>query len=113
MGIGSDAVVKVKTDDRGRMLPHELEKSLIKAKEDGKLPFCVVATAGTTVFGAFDPIRSIAKICKRFGIWLHVDACLGGSFLLSPRYRSRLDGIDEADSVSWNLHKLAVSNEML
>lgn len=90
------------------MIPEELENEIKAAIKGDKNPFCVIATAGTTVFGAFDPLKKIAKICEQYGVWLHVDACLGGTFLLSPRYRSRLDGIEQADSVSWNLHKLAV-----
>lgn len=108
MGLGSDAVIKVPTNERGKMIPEELEKAIKAAKNDGKVPFCVVATAGTTVLGAFDPLVEISYVCKRHGLWMHVDAALGGTFLLSSKYRSLLDGVEAADSVAWNLHKLAV-----
>ena len=107
MGHGTNSVVKVKTDDRGKMIPSELEKEIENTIKDGAVPFVVIATAGTTVLGAFDPIREVAAICAKYNIWLHVDAALGGTFLLSLKHRTLLDGIELADSVAWNLHKLA------
>jgi glutamate/tyrosine decarboxylase-like PLP-dependent enzyme len=64
------------------------------------------ATAGTTVLGAFDPLREIAAVARREGVWLHVDGALGASAVLSERHRELLDGVEEADSLTWNAHKL-------
>uniref|UniRef100_A0A2K6BF10 Cysteine sulfinic acid decarboxylase n=1 Tax=Macaca nemestrina TaxID=9545 RepID=A0A2K6BF10_MACNE len=72
----------------------------------GAVPFLVSATSGTTVLGAFDPLEAIADVCQRHGLWLHVDAAWGGSVLLSQTHRHLLDGIQRADSVAWNPHKL-------
>ena len=58
---------------RGRMIPEELEKLIIRHKKEGHLPFFVNCTTGTTVYGAFDPIEPIADICEKYGIWLHID----------------------------------------
>ena len=69
-------------------------------------PFCVVATAGTTVAGAFDPLVDVADLCAMYGVWMHVDCCWGGAALLSRRYHCLLDGIERADSVAWNPHKM-------
>ena len=57
------------------MLPESLEESILAAEKEGRVPFFVNATAGTTVLGAFDPLRAIARICKKYGLWLHVDVC--------------------------------------
>ncbi|KAL6262929.1 hypothetical protein P5V15_005717 [Pogonomyrmex californicus] len=106
LGIGTDHVYKVKTDEFGRMKVDDLKRLLIKARNDGTLPFFVNATAGTTVLGAIDPLPEIAAICRNESLWLHVDACLGGTLLLSDKYRPRLRGIELSDSVSWNPHKM-------
>lgn len=73
LGIGTDNIICVPTDDQGRMLPDELDKAISVSLETDKVPFFVNATAGTTVLGAFDPIDSIAAVCEKHGIWLHVD----------------------------------------
>ena len=60
---------------RGKMLTDDLEKAINSAKKDGRSPMAVVATAGTTVLGAFDPFTEIAAICKRYNLWMHIDVC--------------------------------------
>uniref|UniRef100_A0A667YP57 Glutamate decarboxylase 2 n=1 Tax=Myripristis murdjan TaxID=586833 RepID=A0A667YP57_9TELE len=64
------------------------------------------ATAGTTVYGAFDPLIAISDVCKKYNIWMHVDGAWGGSLLMSRRHRWKLDGVDRANSVTWNPHKM-------
>lgn len=59
--------------NRGQMIPAELERLILKTISDGKIPFFVTATAGTTVFGSFDPINPIADICEKHHLWLHID----------------------------------------
>ncbi|KAF7283962.1 hypothetical protein GWI33_022785 [Rhynchophorus ferrugineus] len=106
-GLGTDNCVMVPSDECGRMIPRELERLVIERKNKGHIPFFVCSTAGTTVLGAFDPINDIADICERHGMWLHVDAAWGGGLLLSKKYRHpRLSGIERANSVTWNPHKL-------
>ena len=106
LGIGSDQVIPVKSDASGRMIPGELKRSVAASREAGKLPFFVAVTAGTTVTGAFDPCDRIGPIARENQMWLHVDGSLGGTVLLSPRHRSLLQGLAEADSFVWNPHKL-------
>merc|ERR1711971_478988 len=106
IGLGTDNCVQVMCDEKGRMIPEEFEKRVLKDKAEGSLPFFVNCTAGTTVFGAFDPIDAIADICERHGIWLHIDAAWGGGLLMSSQYRYKFQGIERADSVAWNPHKL-------
>ncbi|CAG0915350.1 unnamed protein product [Notodromas monacha] len=101
LGFGTKSVIAVPTDELGRMIPEELEKC-----KCGAVPFCVVATSGTTVLGAFDPLEAIAKICRANDIWLHVDACWGGSALLSKKHRHLMKGVENADSLIWNPHKM-------
>lgn len=94
MGIGSDNVYKVNTCKRGKIIVEHLESEVLRAKNEGALPFLVVATAGTTVLGAFDPIDEIADVCKKYNMWLHVDAAWGGGALMSQKYRNLLKGIE-------------------
>ncbi|XP_065132476.1 glutamate decarboxylase 1 isoform X1 [Paramisgurnus dabryanus] len=106
LGIGSENVIDVKCDERGKMIPSELNSSIEAAKSKGLVPFYVSATAGTTVYGAFDPLNEIADICKKHGLWMHVDAAWGGGLLLSSKHRLKMQGIERADSVTWNPHKM-------
>ena len=76
MGLGEDQVYKVKTDKRGHMIPEELSKEIKRARDEGKDPYFVNATAGTTVFGAYDPIQEISKICQKEQLWLHIDVII-------------------------------------
>uniref|UniRef100_A0A183C478 Glutamate decarboxylase 1 n=1 Tax=Globodera pallida TaxID=36090 RepID=A0A183C478_GLOPA len=106
LGIGADNCFNIAVDDQARMIPEALEECIIKCKDEGLHPFFVCATAGTTVYGAWDPIPQIADICNRHKLWLHVDAAWGGGLLLSPEHRHKLSGIEKANSVTWNPHKL-------
>lgn len=83
-----------------------LESTLTELARANKRVMAVIATAGSTATGSFDDIATIASLCERFGIWLHVDAAHGGSALLSPTHRHRLRGIDRARSLAWDPHKM-------
>ena len=106
LGLGSDAVVRVAVDERFRMKPSALENALETLRSEGLLPMAVVATAGTTDFGSVDPTPEIAAIARSAGAWLHVDAAYGGALLFSPNHRDKLRGIEAADSLSIDFHKL-------
>ncbi|XP_077275080.1 cysteine sulfinic acid decarboxylase-like [Temnothorax americanus] len=106
LGIGYDNVYLVKVDSCGKMVVSDLEAQIARAVEEDAVPLMVSATAGTTVIGAFDPLREIAEVCKKHGLWFHVDAAWGGGALVSGTYRGLLDGVQLADSVTWNPHKL-------
>lgn len=105
LGIGTDNVITVKTDIRGRMLAGDLEDQIKSVQLSGRQPFFVNATAGTTVQGSFDKLDRIADLCEKHAIWMHVDACLGGSVILSDKHKHLLAGISRANSLAWNPHK--------
>ncbi|MDP6870290.1 MAG: pyridoxal-dependent decarboxylase [Candidatus Poseidoniaceae archaeon] len=106
LGIGYDNVIKVPCDNDGAMRVDLLREEIDRSRREGQTPFCVIATSGTTVRGAFDPIRDIASVCDSEDLWLHVDAAWGGSCLFSSKYRILMDGIEMADSICWDAHKM-------
>ena len=105
MGFGETGAIAVESDERFRMRPEALAAEIAAARARGLHPIAVVATAGTTPTGAFDPLEAIADICASERLWLHVDAAHGGSAALSPALAPQLAGIGRADSVVWDLHK--------
>lgn len=106
LGLGSEAVVKVASDDQGAISPAALDAAISATHADGIVPLAVIATAGTTVTSAFDDLHALADRCEEHGIWLHVDGCYGGSALFSAEQRHRLAGVERSDSFVWNLHKM-------
>jgi L-2,4-diaminobutyrate decarboxylase len=106
LGLGEDAVVPVRTGSDHRLDPAALDAELAAAVAAGDRPVAVVATAGTTDLGAIDPLVEVAAIAARHGVWLHVDAAYGGGALFSDRLAPLLAGVERADSVGLDLHKL-------
>lgn len=105
MGFGYQAVISIPTDNRMRMDMAQLRAQIQRCKTAGELPFAIVATAGTTDFGSIDPLRDLAEIAKAEDIWLHVDAAYGCGLLVSNQQRHKLQGIEQADSVTVDYHK--------
>ena len=105
LGMGYHSVIPVATDDTMKMKPDALVQAIEKEKQLGNLPIGIVATAGTTDFGSFDPIQTISKIAKEYGIWFHVDGAYGGSYVLTETHQHLLKGIEQADSVTIDFHK--------
>jgi L-2,4-diaminobutyrate decarboxylase len=105
LGLGGDAVVGVPTDETRRMDPVALARAMAACLTDGDVPMAVVATAGTTDFGAIDPLVPIAGLCRTYDAWFHVDAAYGGGLLVSARRAHLLAGIEESDSVTVDYHK--------
>uniref|UniRef100_A0A8D0ADX5 Cysteine sulfinic acid decarboxylase n=1 Tax=Sander lucioperca TaxID=283035 RepID=A0A8D0ADX5_SANLU len=106
LGIGTDNIILVKVDDGGRMIPEDLDEKIKLAKSQGAVPLLVSCTAGTTVQGAFDPLDHIADVCEKHKLWMHVDAAWGGSVLFSKQHRHLMKGVERANSVAWNPHKM-------
>ena len=106
MGMGYESVVKVPVDDRQRMDVNAL-KSLVEADiKAGNIPYCVVATIGTTDFGSIDPVEALSEICREHGMWLHADAAYGSGVILSEKYAARIAGLSKCDSITVDFHKM-------
>jgi len=105
MGVGREQVRRIACDDLGRMSSAALQEVLRADLAAGHVPCAVIATAGTTVLGAFDPLDELADICEEHGLWLHVDGAFGASLLLHPPSRHLMRGLDRADSLTWDAHK--------
>src|SRR6266536_3342694 len=106
LGLGHRAVVPVAVDADGRMRPEALDRALDGLAADGLMPITLVASAGTTDFGAIDPLPELVERARQHGLWLHVDAAVGGALLFSRRHAGRLDGLAAADSIAIDFHKL-------
>jgi len=110
MGIGTDRLRKIDVDDTFAMSPQALENQIIGDIQNGYIPFFVCATIGTTSSNAIDPVRLIGEICKKYGIWLHVDSAMAGTAFVCPEYRHYSDGLELADSYAFNPHKWMFTN---
>ncbi|WP_137290998.1 pyridoxal phosphate-dependent decarboxylase family protein [Natronorubrum halophilum] len=106
LGLGEDAVVTVATDGDRRIDLRALDDTLDRLEAEGRHPFAIVATAGTTDFGSIDPLSPLADRAADRDLWLHVDAAYGGACAISDRLRPKLAGIDRADSIAVDFHKL-------
>nr|WP_321245736.1 aminotransferase class V-fold PLP-dependent enzyme [uncultured Psychroserpens sp.] len=106
IGVGRDQVRRIKTNDKGEMLAIDLDQQIAKDIEQGLQPFFVNATAGTTVLGAFDDVKSISEVCKKHDVWLHLDGAYCGSVIFSDQYKHLVNGIEHTDSFSVNAHKM-------
>lgn len=105
LGLGRTSVIPVATNDDSQMNPKSLQAAIRKSRDEGRAPFCVVATAGTTVTGSIDPLIDVGRIAKEYGLWFHVDAAYGGALIFSDKHKRRLIGIEDADSITFNPHK--------
>jgi len=105
LGFGRANVRAIPSDDAFRMRPELLADAILRDKEAGLSPCCIVATVGTTATTSIDAVARIAEIAKREAVWLHVDAAYAGSAAVVPEYRWVLDGCEQADSLVFNPHK--------
>ena len=105
LGLGEENVRHIGVDRMLHIDMADLERQVAEDRAAGYLPFCVIANAGTTATGAFDPIAPLADFARRERLWLHVDAAYGGFAALAPTVRHLFAGIGEADSVALDPHK--------
>jgi L-2,4-diaminobutyrate decarboxylase len=106
LGLGTNQIVLAALDKRRRMEPNRLDDTLKGRRAKGVPVIAVSAAACATPIGAFDPLADIADVCARHEVWLHVDAAHGGALAFSPRHRHLLAGIERADSVICDAHKM-------
>jgi glutamate/tyrosine decarboxylase-like PLP-dependent enzyme len=105
LGLGRSALRRIPVNDRIQMDVRQLEAQIQQDKNSGLLPFCVVATAGTTNSGAIDDITAIAAVCKKQNLWLHLDGAYGAAAIFSNQHRDLVRGIELADSITLDPHK--------
>jgi aromatic-L-amino-acid decarboxylase len=105
LGLGRACVIKIGVDESFRLRPDLLEARLREDRAHGCTPVAVVATVGTTATTAIDPVQSIAEICRRESVFLHVDAAYGGAMAILPEQRDVMAGVEAADSFLVNPHK--------
>ena len=105
-GLGSNSIIKIPVTNELTINEELVERYVKLEKQKGNYPFLVVATAGTTNAGNTPDLKKIGKICKEHKIHYHIDAAYGGSLLFSKKYRHILDGIESADSITIDPHKM-------
>jgi aromatic-L-amino-acid decarboxylase len=105
LGLGQRSLRKIPADAEFRMDAAELARAVAEDRRAGHLPFCVVATVGTTSTSSIDPVPEVAEVCGRERLWLHVDAAYAGSAAVVPELRHVLAGCERADSLTLNPHK--------
>jgi len=106
MGIGHNAIYPLEIDERGVIIPDRLLDAYTKVEADGKQVLALIANAGTTAVGLYDPLHEIGAFCREHNVWFHVDGAHGGPALLTKKYRRLMRGIELADSLTMNMHKL-------
>ena len=106
MGLGTSALVSAPADDMGRTLPDRLPACLDRISAEGRRVMAVCANACATATGLYDPVGEIGVLCRERGLWFHVDGAHGASALLHESEAWRLAGVDLADSLVWDAHKL-------
>ncbi len=106
LGLGHKAIYQLEVDDRGVVIPDRLPSAYKRLTNDGQRAIALVANACSTAVGLYDPLYEIGQFCQEHNLWFHVDGAHGASALLSDKYRKRLKGVELADSLVWDAHKL-------
>ncbi len=109
-GFGHQSLVKIEVDDQLRIIPESLEEAIKADILAGLIPTCVVAALGTTGTVAIDPLLPLTEICRKYRVWLHVDAAYAGTALVLPEKRDMIQGIEAVDSFVFNPHKWMFTN---
>jgi aromatic-L-amino-acid/L-tryptophan decarboxylase len=109
-GLGRQNLRLIDVDDQFAMRPEHLAETLARDRNAGLVPCFVCATIGTTSSNAIDPLVAIGPICRKAGVWLHVDGAMAGTAALCPEFRYIQAGLDAADSYCFNPHKWMFTN---
>jgi L-2,4-diaminobutyrate decarboxylase len=113
LGLGEQALIELEVDELERIRVDRLPDALERARAAGRRPMALVAASCATATGLHDDLTGIADFCEEHGIWLHVDAAHGASALLSPGHRHLLDGVERADSLIWDAHKMLRTSSLV
>src|SRR6476659_1180407 len=105
LGLGRHSLRKVPTDENFHVSPDALQRQLELDREAGCIPCCIIGIAGATSTGVIDPLQTLAVIARENNCWYHVDAAYGGTLAFSQKHRDRLQGIELADSITFDPHK--------
>jgi aromatic-L-amino-acid decarboxylase len=105
MGLGDDCLRRIAVDASFRMEISALRAAIQADRKNGKTPFCVIGTAGTVNTGTVDPLLELAAICREGELWFHIDGAFGALVALSPKWRTKVTGLQLADSLAFDLHK--------
>ncbi|MGV9778811.1 pyridoxal phosphate-dependent decarboxylase family protein [Streptosporangium sp. NPDC003464] len=106
LGLGEQAVMPLDVDELGRIDVARLPEALERVRRAGRRPMALVANACSTGTGLYDDLRGVGEFCAANGVWFHVDGAHGASALLAEEHRHLLDGIELADSLIWDAHKM-------
>ena len=104
-GLGRRSMRLLPLDEHRRLRAEDLDAVIRRDLDDGVVPVCTVATTGTTLTGAVDPVAAVADVCERHGVWLHVDGAYGLPAAATDSARELFAGIDRADSLTIDAHK--------
>jgi len=105
LGLGRHSLRKIPTDENFHVSPNALQRQLELDREAGCIPCCIIGIAGATSTGVIDPLQTLAVIARENNCWYHVDAAYGGTLAFSQKHRDRLQGIELADSITFDPHK--------
>lgn len=105
LGLGNQAIRSIPIDDQRRMIPSALEKAIKEDIANGVKPMAIIASSGTTLTGAVDPLREIARVAQTYNVWMHVDGAYGAPAAGTKTAKPLFDGIELADSVTIDAHK--------
>lgn len=109
-GIGVNNLRLIEVDENFAMRPEALARQIEEDKRAGLIPCFVCATVGTTSSNAMDPVATVANVCRKHKLWLHVDAAMSGTAMLCPEFRHLQNGVELADSYNFNPHKWMFTN---
>jgi aromatic-L-amino-acid decarboxylase len=109
-GLGRENLRLIEVDDRFALRPESLLAAIVADRMQGRIPCFACATVGTTSSTAVDPVPAIAEVCRREGVWLHVDAAYAGTAAVCPEFRALLSGVEGAESFCFNPHKWMLTN---
>ena len=109
-GLGRENLRSLDVDASHALRPEALAEAIAEDRAAGKVPCMAVATVGTTSSNAMDPLRAIGEVCRREGVWFHVDGAMSGSAAVCPEHRHFLEGLELADSYCFNPHKWLFTN---